>query len=98
VFQTKVLAFGKVTILGHAMAQVVSWWPLTTEVQVCAQVSPYGIYGGQSIAETGISLNCLVFPCQYHSTVALQTHISSGGYAIGSVVAAVQRHSLTPSI
>jgi hypothetical protein len=63
VFQTKVLAFGKVTILGHAMAQAVSWWPLTTEAQVCAQVSPYGIYGGQSIDETGISPSCLVFPC-----------------------------------
>jgi hypothetical protein len=37
------------------------------------------------------------FPCQYHSTMALHTHLSSRGRTIGSLVATVQTHSLTPS-
>jgi hypothetical protein len=37
------------------------------------------------------------FPCQYNSTVALRTHVSSGGWTIDPLVTAVQRHSLTPS-
>jgi hypothetical protein len=37
-----------------------------------------------------------VFPCQYHSTVLLHTHISAGGWKICPLVAAVQRRSLTP--
>jgi hypothetical protein len=32
-----------------------------------------------------------VFPCQYHSTVALHTHVSSGWQKICLLVAAVQR-------
>jgi hypothetical protein len=34
---------------------------------------------------------------QYHSTTALHTHISPGGWTIGPLLAAVQRHSLTTS-
>jgi hypothetical protein len=30
------------------------------------------------------------FPCQYHSTVALHSHVSCGGWAIGSLEAEVQ--------
>jgi hypothetical protein len=37
----------------------------------------------------------LRFSRQYYSTVALHTDISSGGWTIGLLVAAVQRHSLT---
>jgi hypothetical protein len=33
----------------------------------------------------------LVFPCQYHSTMSLQTHVSSGEWTLGPLVAAVQR-------
>jgi hypothetical protein len=56
------------------MTQAVSRHPLTTE----AWVSPRGICGGQSGNGTGFSLSSSVFPCPYHSTVALHTHIPSG--------------------
>jgi hypothetical protein len=37
------------------------------------------------------------FLCQYHCTVALHIHMSSGGWTIDPLVAAVQRRSLNPS-
>jgi hypothetical protein len=52
------------------MPQVVSCWPLTVEAQVHAQVSPCGIYAGQSGTGTGFSPSPLVSPCQYYYTVA----------------------------
>jgi hypothetical protein len=64
--------------LGRAMAQVVSHRPLTAEARVRARVNPCGICGGQSVTGAGFSPISLVFPCQYHSTVALQTHIIWG--------------------
>jgi hypothetical protein len=57
---------------GRAMAQVVSRRPLT------AEASPCGICGGQSVTGAGFSPSSSVFRCQYHSTVALQTHIMWG--------------------
>jgi hypothetical protein len=57
------------------MSQVVSRRPLTAEARVRARVNPCGIYGGQSGIGTGFSPSSSVLPCQYHSTVALQTHI-----------------------
>jgi hypothetical protein len=56
------------------MTQVVSRRPLTAEVRV----NRCGICGGQSGTGTGFSPISSGFPCQYHSTVALQTHIIWG--------------------
>jgi hypothetical protein len=61
-----------------AMAQVVSRRPLTTEARVRARVNSCVICGGQSGTGTGFSPSSSVFPCRYHSTVALQTHIIWG--------------------
>jgi hypothetical protein len=44
------------------MAQAVSHWPLTMEAQVCAWISPCGIYGGQSDTGTGFPQSFLVLP------------------------------------
>jgi hypothetical protein len=62
----------------RAMAQVVSHRPLNSEERVHASVSPYGICGGQSGTGTGFYPGSSVFPCQYYSTVAVQTHIIWG--------------------
>jgi hypothetical protein len=57
------------------MAQVVSRRPLTAE----ARVNPCGICGGHCGTGTGFSQELFGFPLSlYHSTVALQTHISCG--------------------
>jgi hypothetical protein len=61
------------------MAQAVSRRPLIAEAQIRARVNPCGICGGQSGTGTGFSQSSSVFPCQYHSTVALQ-FVSSGGW------------------
>jgi hypothetical protein len=63
---------------GRAMAQVVSRRPLTAEARIRTRVNPCGICGGQSGTGTGLSPNYSVFPCQYHTTVPLQTHITWG--------------------
>jgi hypothetical protein len=74
------------------MAQVVSHRPLAAVSRVRARINLCGICGLQSGTGTGFSPSSSVFPCQYHSAVALQTHI-----IWGQLVAAVQSRSLTPS-
>jgi hypothetical protein len=65
-------------VLGRAMAQAVSSWPLTMEAWVHAQVNPRGICGGQSGTGTDFSPSSSVPLSIYHSTIALQTHITWG--------------------
>jgi hypothetical protein len=84
--------------VGRAMAQVVfSRRPLTAESRLRARVNLCGMRGGRNCTGTGFPPSSSVFPCQYHPTVVLHTHISSGGWTICPLVAAVQRHSLIPS-
>jgi hypothetical protein len=61
------------------MSQAVSHQPLTAEARVRGRVNPCGICGGQSETGTGLSPSPLALPCQYHATVAVHTHMSSGG-------------------
>jgi hypothetical protein len=70
--------------MGRTMAQVVSRQPFTAEARFRARISTCGICG-QSGPGTGFSPSSLVFPCQYHSTVALHTHISSRGGGWGNI-------------
>jgi hypothetical protein len=60
---------------GRAIGQVVSRRLLTADALVRSRGNPCGICGGQSGTGTGFSPSSSVFPCQYHSTVAVQTHI-----------------------
>jgi hypothetical protein len=80
------------------MAQAVSRQPLTAEAHVCARDTPCGICDEQCETGTGFSSSSSVLLCQYHSTMVLHIHISPEGRTIGPLVAAVQGHSLTPSI
>jgi hypothetical protein len=57
---------------GRAMTQVISRRPFTAEARVRTRANPCGICGGQSGNGTVFSPSFSVFPCQYHSTVALQ--------------------------
>jgi hypothetical protein len=59
--------------VGRNMAQSVSRRPITADIKDRAQVNPCGICSGQIGTGTGSehSTSYLVFPCQYHSTVAL---------------------------
>jgi hypothetical protein len=80
----------------HDVAQAVTVRPLTSEARIHARVTSCGICDVQSGTGIGFSLSSSLFLSQYHFTVSLRTHIS-GGWATGSLVAAVQRHNFTPS-
>jgi hypothetical protein len=64
--------------VGRATAQAVSRRFLIAWARIRTRINPYGICGGPSGTGTGFSPSSSVFPCQYHSTVALHTHISCG--------------------
>jgi hypothetical protein len=67
---------------------------LTVEAWVRVQG---GICGGQSDMVTGFSRSS-VFLCQYSSTAPYSLMISSGGWTVGPLAAAIpQRHSLSPA-
>ena len=55
----------------------VTRWPLTTEALIRSQTSPCKICGGQSGAGTRSSPSTSVFPCQYHSAVAVYSSESA---------------------
>jgi hypothetical protein len=74
------------------MDQAVSHQPPNTE----ARENPYTISGEQSVSATRYPQSSSVFHCQYHSTVALHTHVPPGKRTVGPLVAAIQRHGLTP--
>jgi hypothetical protein len=57
-------------IMGRAMAQAVSNRLLTAEARFRSQVSPCGVFGGQSGTGTGFSPSASVFRCKFHSTGA----------------------------
>jgi hypothetical protein len=58
-----------------AMAQVVSHRPLTMDARVHVQVSPCGFCGEHSGTGTDFHQVIWFFLCQYHTTVALHTHM-----------------------
>jgi hypothetical protein len=60
------------------VAQAVSRQPLTADVRFRDRVGPCVIYGVRNGTRTFFSPSSLVFTCQYHSTVALHTHIQLG--------------------
>jgi hypothetical protein len=81
---------------GRAMAQAVSRRPLTAEARIRARVNPCGICGGHSGTGTGFSPSSSVFTGQCIIPPSLSKFISSGGWTICPLVAAVQRR-LTPN-
>jgi hypothetical protein len=77
-------------VIGYTMAQAVSHRPLTAEARVPAHVSDLW---STNWHRDRFFFEFFRFPMQYHSTVALHTHISSVGWTIGPLVIAVQRQS-----
>jgi hypothetical protein len=69
------------------------WLVAGISPRVRARFSPCKIYGGQIGTGAGFYPSSPPFPCRYHSTVALYTHISPGERKTGPLLAAVQRQS-----
>jgi hypothetical protein len=71
------------------MAQEIRSRPLTAETRVRAWAFRVGFVVDEVALGMVFSPSFYIFPCQYHSTVALRAHVSSGGLTIGPSVAAV---------
>jgi hypothetical protein len=76
-------------MFSRAMAQAVSRRPLTAEARVRAEVSPGA---GETGTGTGFFPSTSVFPCRNHPPW-LYVLAPSGGWPIGPLMAAIQRHS-----
>jgi hypothetical protein len=72
---TKLIMVMKVNVV-CAIVQAVS---LTAVARVQGLISPCGICGGQSGSGADFCPSYLVFPCQYHFSVALNPQMSRGG-------------------
>jgi hypothetical protein len=82
--------------LSRAVAQAVSRRSLAAELRVRARVSPCGICG-QSGTETGFSPISLFLPVNIISLGSILILYLIWGWTTGLLVAAVQRHRLTPT-
>jgi hypothetical protein len=85
-------------------------WFVSPEIQVRSRVRPCDICAGLIGTVACLSSSSSGCPCKYYSTVALHTHTHTrtrtrtrthththtyGGWRLGPLVAAVQRHNLT---
>jgi hypothetical protein len=61
------------------MQQEVVCRPVTADAWVHALVRQCSVCGKQSGTEIGFFPSSFLFPCQYHSTKAVHTNISSAG-------------------
>jgi hypothetical protein len=89
--ERKLVIFDKVylyltfLVADHAVAQVVSQWPLTGQDQLRSKTSSYGFCGGQSIAGTGFSLRTLLLPCHYQCHGCVVALIALAMHAVPTV-------------
>jgi hypothetical protein len=86
-FIKKIIVAG--LLKGRAIAQVVSRRFYNSVARDRSQVSACGIFGGQNGTGTGFSTTRSVFPCQYHSTAAPYSLVSSGVWIKGLLAAAI---------
>jgi hypothetical protein len=84
-----------IIIMSHAMTQAASLRPLTAESRVRARISPCGICGGQSGTGTGF-FRVLRFSLVNIIPASFSIpHVSSEGWTICPLVAAVERSCVT---
>jgi len=54
--------------MGHAVAQAVSYWPVSAEAQVQTKANECGICGGLRGLGAGLSVSTTLLPSHCHST------------------------------